>query len=128
MSSIAVMTDSPEIDFDHLNQYVDGDPELTREIFGLFRNQVEMWGKGLTPDADDEIWASVTHSLKGSARAVGAMELAQACEKAEALVGDDRRPGAREVAVETLEHRIQTVLSEISRWEYHDDMRLLRSS
>jgi HPt (histidine-containing phosphotransfer) domain-containing protein len=120
------MTDSSEIDFDHLNQYVSGDPELTREIFGLFRNQVEMWGRGLTADADDEIWSSVTHSLKGSARAVGAVGLAEACEKAEDLVGDDRRPGAREVAVEALEARISQVLSEIVRWEYKDDMRVLR--
>ncbi len=128
MSSIVIMTDSREIDFDHLNTYVGGDADLTREIFGLFRNQVEMWGKGLKADADDEVWASVTHSLKGSARAVGAMSLAEACEKAEALIGDDRRPGGREVAVETLEHRIAQVLSEISRWEYQDDMRQLRSS
>jgi len=128
MSSIALMTDSPEIDFDHLNQYVGGDADLTREVFGLFRNQVEMWGRGLTADADDDMWANVLHSLKGSARAVGAMGLAEACEKNESLVGDDRRPGAREVAVQTLEQRIEQVLSEIVRWEYKDDMRRLRSS
>lgn len=121
------MTDSAEIDFDHLNQYVGGDADLTREVFGLFRNQVEMWGRGLSVDADDEVWASVTHSLKGSALAVGATGLAEACQKAEALVGDDRRPGGREVAVETLEHRIGTVLAEISRWEYCDDMNKLRN-
>lgn len=126
MSSIAPMTDSPEIDFAHLNRYVDGDPELTREVFGLFRNQVEMWGRGLTADADDDLWSNVTHSLKGSARAVGAVGLAEACEKAEALTGDERRPGAREVAVESLQHRISQVLSEIVRWEYKDDMRILR--
>ena len=126
MSSISHMSDSPEIDFDHLNQYVGGDPDLTREVFGLFRNQVEMWGRGLTADADDDLWTNVTHSLKGSARAVGAVGLAEACEKAESLTGDDRRPGAREVAVEALEHRIAQVLSEIVRWEYKDDMRKLR--
>ena len=127
MSSIAFMTDSSEIDFVHLNKYVVGDPELTREVFGLFRNQVDMWGRGLTADADDEIWASVTHSLKGSARAVGAVRLAEACEKAESLIGDDRRPGAREVAVETIEAKISQALSEIMRWEYKDDMRILKS-
>ena len=73
------------------------------------------------------MWANVTHSLKGSARAVGALSLAEACEKAESLVGDERRPGAREVAVETLEHRISQVLTEIVRWEYKDDMEQLRS-
>lgn len=128
MSTIVCMTDSPEIDFDHLNQYVGGDPDLTREVFGLFRNQVEMWGRGLTADADDDMWYNVLHSIKGSARAVGAMGLADECEKAEALVGDDRRPGAREVSVQNLEQRIEQVLSEIVRWEYNDDMRRLRSS
>ena len=128
MSSIAIMTDSPEIDFAHLNQYVGGDPVLTREVFGLFRNQVEIWGKSLNADADDDLWYNVLHSLKGSARAVGAMGLAEACEKAESLQGDDRRPGAREVAVETLASRISQVLDEIIRWEYKDDMRQLRSS
>lgn len=121
------MTDSLEIDFDHLNRYVGGDPDLTREVFGLFRNQVEMWGKGLKADADDEVWESVTHTLKGSARAVGAMALSEACENAESITGDDRRPGAREVAVELIEQKIDRVLSEISRWEYDDEMRRLRS-
>lgn len=121
--------DSPEseIDFDHLNQYVSGDPDLTREVFGLFRNQVEMWGRGLSADVDDDMWANVTHSLKGSARAVGALGLAEACETAESLIGDGRRPGAREVAVEKIEHRIAQVLTEIVKWEYKDDMRRLRS-
>ena len=128
MSSIDLMTDSFEIDFDHLNQYVGGDPELTREIFSLFKHQVEMWGKGLQANADDEIWSSVAHSLKGSAGAVGAVSLAEACKKAEGLVGDERRPGAREVAVQHLELQIERVLSEILRWEYADDMRRLRSS
>ena len=128
MSSIDTMTDSSEIDFEHLNKYVGGDADLTREIFGLFRNQVEMWGRGLTAEADDDMWSSVTHSLKGSARAVGAMGLAEVCENAETLIGDDRRPGAREVAVEALELRIEQVLGEIIRWEYQDDMRRLRSS
>ena len=56
------------------------------------------------------------------------MGLAEACETAESLIGDDRRPGAREVAVQNLEQRIERVLSEIVRWEYQDDMRRLRSS
>ena len=47
-------TDSEtEIDFDHLNQYVAGDPELTAEVFGLFKNQVDMWGRSLVAEADD---------------------------------------------------------------------------
>ena len=63
----------PEIDFLHLKQYVGDDIALTAEVFGLFKHQVDMWQKLLNASADDESWVSVMHSLKGSARAVGAM-------------------------------------------------------
>lgn len=118
---------TPPIDFDHLNRYVAGDPSLTREIFGLFQHQVEMWGRGLTVDADDEVWASVTHSLKGSAKAVGAIKLAQYCEAAEQLIGDDRRSGARDVAVGNIEYEIDAVKAEIQRWEYRQGLNDLRT-
>ncbi len=116
-----------EIDFDHLNQYVGADADLTREVFGMFQHQVDMWARMLTIDADDEIWSSVTHSLKGSARAVGAMGLADLCERAEDLIGDMRRPGGREVAVQNIEFRISKVIAEIQRWEYRDKLNAMRS-
>jgi len=116
-----------EIDFDHLNQYVGGDADLTREVFGMFQHQVDMWGRMLNADADDDTWASVTHTLKGSALAVGANGLAKICEKAEDLIGDGRRPGGREVAVQNIEFRISKVITEIQRWEYRDKLKSMRS-
>lgn len=116
----------PEIDFDHLNQYVAGDPDLTAEIFGMFQQQVEMWGRMLTVDADDETWESVTHSLKGSARAVGAMGLAGLCEKAESLLGQGNRSGRREKAVQDIEHSIYRAKAEIQRWEYRRKLDAMR--
>ncbi len=116
-----------EIDFDHLNQYVDGDIALTAEVFGLFQHQVEMWGRMLTVDADDEIWESVTHSLKGTAKAVGAVKLAELCEQAEILVGEGNRPGGREVAVQNIEFRISRTITEIQRWEYRRKLNQMRS-
>ncbi len=116
-----------EIDFDHLNQYVDGDIALTAEVFGLFQHQVEMWGRMLTVDADDEIWESVTHSLKGTAKAVGAVKLAELCERAEVLVGEGNRPGGREVAVQNIEFRISRTITEIQRWEYRQKLNKMRS-
>lgn len=116
----------PEIDFEHLNQYVGGDVSLTKEIFGLFKNQVDIWAKQLVADAEDEIWAAVTHSLKGSARAIGAMRLADSCEKAESLIGEARRLSARQVAVDTLEIRIDRAMTEIGRWEYRQTMEAMR--
>lgn len=115
-----------EIDFDHLNQYVGGDEDLTAEIFGLFQNQVDMWGRMLVPEADDDTWMSVTHSLKGTAKAVGAVNLAELCEKAEAYIGDGNRPGLREKAVQDIEFRISRTVTEIQRWEYQRTMNDIR--
>lgn len=116
-----------EIDFDHLNQYVGGDAALTAEIFGLFKNQVDMLEKSLRVDSDDEIWAAITHSLKGTAKAVGAIRLANICEKAEELIGGNNRPGAREVAIANIESRISLVSIDIQRWEYRQKMAQMRS-
>lgn len=116
----------PQIDFDHLNRYVAGDVGLTREIFGLFIHQAEMWGRGLDPASDDEVWSSVAHSLKGSARAIGATKLATLCDHAEALVGENRRMGARDVAVQNIEFAIDQVRTEIQRWEHRQSLRDLR--
>lgn len=115
-----------EIDFDHLNQYVGGDKSLTAEVFSLFKHQVEMWGRALVVDADDETWASVTHSLRGTALAVGATQLAQLCENAEELVGDSNRPGSRDVALQNIEFRISRTIAEIQRWEYRQTLSKMR--
>lgn len=116
-----------EIDFEHLNRYVQGDVGLTREVFGLFVNQTEMWGRALTANADDDTWSSVVHSLKGSARAVGAKALAERCERAEGLVGENKSAGARQVAVQDIEFRISRTLAEIQRWEYRQTLSDMRN-
>ena len=118
---------TPEIDFNHLNQYVAGDADLTREIFGMFQHQVEMWLRMLKVDADDDTWATTSHSIKGSARAVGAMELGLLCERAETLIGAGRRPGSREVALQNIEFRVSKVITEIQRWEHRDKLNSMRS-
>ena len=120
-------TDSEtEIDFDHLNQYVAGDPELTAEVFGLFKNQVDMWGRSLVAEADDDTWEAITHSLRGTALAVGAIKLAALLTKAEELIGEGKRPGSREVAVQNIEFRISRTIAEIQRWEYRQTLNKMR--
>jgi len=122
-----IVDPEPEIDFDHLNQYVGGDISLTKEVFGLFKNQVDMWSKSLIAEAPDEMWSGMTHSLKGTARAVGAMRLAQACEDSEKLIGDQARTAARQVAIERIEYRISRAMIEIQRWEYRQTLNEMRS-
>lgn len=122
-----IFDSEPEVNFDHLNQYVGGDIPLTKEVFGLFKNQVDMWSKALIADADDSIWAGLTHSLKGTARAIGAARLADVCENAEELIGENARPAARQVAVEQIENRISRAMIEIQRWEYNQTLNEMRS-
>ena len=86
-----------------------------------------MWSKALVADADDGIWAGLTHSLKGTAKAIGATRLADVCENAEDLIGENARPAARQVAIEQLEYRISRTMIEIQRWEYRQTMNEMRS-
>ena len=125
------MTDNDsnnEINFDHLNTYVAGDVDLTAELFSLFQHQVEMWGRALVVDTDDETWESVTHSLKGTANAVGALDLADLCRKAEGYTGERNRAGLREKAIQDIEFSISRTVAEIQRWEYKQKMNALRGA
>jgi len=120
------MTDESHINFDHLRRYVGDDPELTAEVFGLFKNQVDLWSPQIRADLDDDSWTMMTHSLKGTSKAIGATSLAELCEKAEELVGEGKRPGARDVIVEKIETSIDQIMIEIGRWEYRQKISDIR--
>jgi len=121
------MQDNSQIDFEHLRRYVGDDPALTAEVFGLFKNQVDLWSSQFNPNLDDDSWAMMTHSLKGTARAIGATSLAEICEDSESLVADGKRPGGREVAIEKIESSVSQILIEISRWEYRQTIKDMKS-
>ncbi len=121
-------TDSnSEINFEHLKQYVGDDTSLTKEVFGLFKHQVDMWLKLLDAGADDEHWVSVLHSLKGSSRAVGAMGLADLCEAGENMIGPRGIKAIRAPHVQNVQFSIDRALIEIGRWEYRQTLASLRS-
>ncbi|HHI88949.1 MAG TPA: hypothetical protein ENK01_03260 [Hellea balneolensis] len=115
------------IDFEHLNTYLGGEVSLIAEVFGLFKNQVEMWSKMMNADADDDSWASVMHSLKGSARAVGAARLAGLCAHGEELVGASNSPIRRAAHIDEIRFEIDRALIEIGRWEYRQTLASMRS-
>ena len=116
-----------EIDFDHIKQYVGDDLELTKEVFGLFKNQVEMWSRGMVATADDDAWGAVMHSLKGSARAVGAHKLADLCDKGEAMIGSAGGVETREAHIHDVKFSIEKCLIDIGRWEYRQTLASMRS-
>ena len=84
--------ESPEIlDLDHLARYTMGDSALEQEVLGLFIGQVPETVAMLRDSGDAEAWMRAAHTIKGSARAVGAWKLADAAERAESRVRQRER-------------------------------------
>lgn len=91
--------DLPILDLDHLGRYTLGDERLQSEILGLFRAQVGASLQQLLEaqrQADEAAWRMAIHTLKGSARAVGAVRLGEAAERAERAGGGEARRGGLE--------------------------------
>jgi HPt (histidine-containing phosphotransfer) domain-containing protein len=76
------------VDLVHLSRYTLGDRALEREVLELFCSQSAIYVERLRAAASDKEWGEAAHSLKGSARAIGAWRTASAAEHAEALAGE----------------------------------------
>ena len=88
-------SDNRPIDLVHLSKFTMGRRDLEAEILGLFRQQLSVSLDKLAAAADmagdDKAWKEAAHTLKGSARGVGAWALAEATADAELLTsGADR--------------------------------------
>ena len=79
----------PPIDLDHLREVTLGDPALEREVLRLFVDQTAALMRTLAALPADA--AHLAHTLKGSARAVGAFGVADAAAALEAALGDAAR-------------------------------------
>lgn len=77
------------LDRNHLSLYTGGDSALEAELFGLLSSQIEACLGRLRNAKEAQAWKDAAHTLKGAARAVGAMALGQACEEAEGRPMDD---------------------------------------
>lgn len=79
------MPEAAPVDRAHLVRYTLGDPVLEREVLGLFLGQIPLTIESLKFAATDKDWHMAAHTLKGSARAVGAWRLARLASEAEKL-------------------------------------------
>jgi HPt (histidine-containing phosphotransfer) domain-containing protein len=77
------MTDRPIIDHDHLARYTLGDQALEREVLRLFVDQIPLTLEALDAATNDADRFRAAHTLKGSARAVGAVRLADVAVRLE---------------------------------------------
>ena len=73
------------LDRDHLARYTLGDEALEQEVLGLFIGQMPETLARLRSSDEPGLWLRAAHTIKGSARVVGAWHLAGVAARAEAL-------------------------------------------
>ena len=96
---------SAPVDRAHLSRYTLGNAQLERDVLELFSTQSAAYLAKLKVAGNDKDWCEAAHSLKGSARAIGAWRLAEAAERAEAL-------GPKPITHATLIMEVQGALDE----------------
>ena len=103
------------LDLAHLRQYTLSDNRLECELLNLFRGQLPVLVKQLEAAASDAEWKIAAHTLKGSARAIGATALAAAAVGLEApeVLRQAKRKRVRIRALERLISRFEREISAI---------------
>ncbi len=84
----------PILDREHLSRYTLDSEDLEKEIVGLFLMQLPSIVELLKKAADEADWRMATHTLKGSALAMGAARIADIAKQLESTsrpTGDDSK-------------------------------------
>ncbi len=75
------------VDLVHLAHFTMGDRALEREVLNLFRKQSALYLERLRAAPNEAVWCEAAHTLKGSARGIGAWAVADAASQLETLRG-----------------------------------------
>jgi len=78
------------IDLDHLRRMTLGDAALEREVLAMFARQASQLAAVLATTPPET--SAVVHTLKGSARAIGAVRVAEAAAGLEAAIRGGQAP------------------------------------
>jgi HPt (histidine-containing phosphotransfer) domain-containing protein len=92
MPSPPLAPDDGPIDVQHLKRMTLGDAALEREVLAMFAGQAARLIEALAARPDDS--AALAHTLKGSARGIGAFQVADAAEALETALQRDTEPAA----------------------------------
>jgi HPt (histidine-containing phosphotransfer) domain-containing protein len=84
MPSPPLVPDDGPIDFEHLERMTLGDASLEREVLAMFSGQAAGLIGALAASPSEA--GALAHTLKGSARAIGAFRVADAAECLEAVL------------------------------------------
>jgi HPt (histidine-containing phosphotransfer) domain-containing protein len=82
--------DAGPIDLGHLRRMTLGDAGLEREVLQMFARQACQLAATLATSPPEA--SALVHTLKGSARAIGANRVAEAAAGLEAVIRDGRAP------------------------------------
>jgi HPt (histidine-containing phosphotransfer) domain-containing protein len=115
MPSPPLAPDDGPIDLAHLRRMTLGDVALEREVLGMFSAQASRLAEALAAGPADA--GALAHTLKGSARAIGAFAVADAAAHLETLIrsGCDRAGALSELddAVAQARSAIEAMLSDL---------------
>lgn len=93
MPSPPLAPDDGPIDFEHLKRMTLGDSGLEQEVLAMFAAQSTRLMAALATVPADA--GALAHTLKGSARAIGASDVAEAAARLEAVLADGADPSSR---------------------------------
>lgn len=112
------------VDFAYLENYAGGDQQVVGEVLAMFREQAALWARLIDPAAEAgqaEGWRDAVHTLKGSARSIGAGPLGDACAAAEAT------PDAtRSAALGRVLDALDLALSDIAAYLHEQALKSLK--
>ncbi|MDP2618724.1 MAG: Hpt domain-containing protein [Hyphomicrobiales bacterium] len=97
------------VDLVHLARFTLGDEKLEREILQLFRVQTRIYLDRLERARDAVHWRQAAHTIKGSAKGIGAWAVAAAAQRAEELPNPPGGKGTGDAAKE-LKATVETAI------------------
>jgi HPt (histidine-containing phosphotransfer) domain-containing protein len=113
MPSPPLAPDDGPLDLSHLNRMTLGDASLEHEVLAMFAAQsVGLIGALAAWPADA---GALAHTLKGSARAIGAFGVADAAESLEALIRSGGDPAQALAELSEAVARVRTAIDAILR-------------
>jgi len=108
------------VDLVHLSRYTLGNRSLEREVLSLFLTQSAIYLQRLKEAGADKDWVDAAHTIKGSAKSIGAWQLARSAETAEAMNGGARKSGSPQLLADLerligeTNSYIESLLAEVS--------------
>lgn len=103
---------SKPIDLVHLSRQTFGSKELENEVLGLFVSHSRQCLERLKSAETSKEWQDVLHTIKGSARAIGAWKTANVAESYEQK-GDELSKSEKTTAFTDIQSEIKTTVSYI---------------